>query len=80
LIGLLEDKLRYVPAVEEVRIEVLDRTRKSLQQAARAMTDLRRDVGWDPKDEDRIWLTLAKAHQRLADLGLSLNRFKEAME
>jgi eukaryotic-like serine/threonine-protein kinase len=80
LIGLLENKLRYVPALQDVREQMLERATKNLDAAARAMTDLRRDIGWNPEDEGHNWRSLARAHQRLGDLSLSLNRFKDAME
>jgi eukaryotic-like serine/threonine-protein kinase len=80
LLSLLEDKLRYVPALEEVRKEVLDRTIANLDAAARSMTSLRKEIGWDPKAEENNWKSLARAHQRLAELSLSNNRFKDALE
>ncbi|MFI5259426.1 MAG: protein kinase [Candidatus Limnocylindrales bacterium] len=80
LIVLLEGKLRYVPALQNERGEVLDKAIKSLSGAAEAMTDLRRDVGWDAKDEELNWLSLAKARQRLGDLYLTFRRLGDAME
>ena len=80
LLSSLEDKLRYVPALEDLRKEVLDRTIANLDDAAQAMTGLRKDIGWDPKAEDNNWRSLARAHQRLAELSLTNNRFKDAME
>ena len=80
LLSTLEDKLRYVPALEDLRKEVLDRTIANLDAAAKAMTGLRKDIGWDPKAEDNNWRSLARAHQRLAELSLTNNRFKDGME
>ncbi len=80
LLSSLEDKLRYVPALEDLRKEVLDGTIANLDAAAQAMTSLRKDIGWDPKAEDNNWRSLARAHQRLAELSLTHNRFKDAMD
>ena len=80
LLELLEDKLRYVPALEEVRQAVLDRTIARLDDAAHSMTSLRKEIGWDPQDEENNWKSLARARQRLAELSLSQNRVKDALE
>ncbi len=80
MIQLLEQRLRHVPALQDVREQVLDNAIKNLDAAAKAMTDLRRDIGWDPKSEDLNWRSLARAHQRLGELRLSQGRFKDAME
>ena len=32
------------------------------------MTSLRRDIGWDLKDEEDNWKSWARAHQRLAGI------------
>ena len=80
LLSRLEDELRYVPALENLRKDVLDRTISNLDDAANAMTSLRKDIGWDPTAEDNNWRSLARAHQRLAELSLTQNRYKEAME
>ena len=80
MIQLLEQRLRHVPALQDVREQVLDNATKNLDAAAKAMTDLRRDIGWDPKSEDLNWRSLARAHQRLGELRLSQGRFKDAME
>jgi tetratricopeptide (TPR) repeat protein/tRNA A-37 threonylcarbamoyl transferase component Bud32 len=79
LIQLLEGTLRFVPELQDVRREILAKTAKNLDGAARAMTTLRQDIGWDPKDEIHNWRSLARAHQRLGDLSLSLNQFADAM-
>jgi tetratricopeptide (TPR) repeat protein/tRNA A-37 threonylcarbamoyl transferase component Bud32 len=80
LIQLLEGRLRFVPELQDVRREMLAKTAKNLDGAARAMTALRNDIGWDAKDETRNWRSLARAHQRLGELSLSLNQFADAME
>ena len=56
------------------------RRAKNLEAAARAMTDLRQDIGWGPEDEERNWRSLATARQRLGELRRSQGRFKDAME
>ena len=61
LISLMETRLRHVPALQDVREKILDDTAKSLNDSAQAMTDLRRDIGWDPKNEDLNWRSLARA-------------------
>jgi eukaryotic-like serine/threonine-protein kinase len=80
MISLLEERLRHVPALQDVREQVLDNAVKNLDAAAKAMADLRRDIGWDPKNEDLNWRSLARAHQRLGDSRLAQGRFKDAME
>ena len=80
MIDLLEKRLRHVPALQDVREQVLDSAVKNLDAAAKAMADLRRDIGWDPKNEDLNWRSLAQAHQRLGNSRLAQGRFKEAME
>ena len=44
--------LRDVPAIQKVREQILDKAIERLSATAEAMTDLRRDVEWDPKDEE----------------------------
>ena len=44
------------------------------------MTNLRRDVDWDPKDEENNWRSLARAYQAQAVVSLSRNQFADAME
>ncbi len=80
ILSSLEGKLRYLPALEDVRKEVLDQTIANLDAAAQSMTSLRKDIGWDPKAEENNWKSLARAHQRLAELSLTNNRFKDALE
>ena len=79
LIILLERKLRYVPEIQDVREKILDTACKRLEAAARAMTDLRRDVEWNPQDEEYNWRSLAQAHQALGNQNLSRNQVNEAM-
>ena len=79
-IGILEDKLRYVPDLEEVREQMLTGAIKNLDNSVRAMTSLRNVIGWDPKDEEKNWRSLARARQRLGDVSLRLNRITAAME
>jgi eukaryotic-like serine/threonine-protein kinase len=80
MITLLEQRLRHVPALQDVREKMLDDAVKNLDAAAQAMTDLRRDIGWDPKNEDLNWRSLARARQRLGESRLAQGRFKDAME
>ena len=79
LIMLLERKLRYVPAIQDDRQQLLDTARQRLEGAATAMTDMRRDVEWNPEDEERNWRSLARAHQALGQQNLSRNKVSEAM-
>ena len=79
LIGLLEGKLRHVPAIQDEREQILDKAVNRLEGAARAMTNLRRDVKWGPEDEGRNWRSLAKAHQALGRLSLSRNQLNDVI-
>jgi eukaryotic-like serine/threonine-protein kinase len=79
LILLMERKLRHVPAIQDEREQILDKAAGRLESAALAMTDLRRDVQWGPDDEEHNWRSLARAHQALARLSLSRNKFTDAM-
>ncbi len=56
-----------MPAIQDEREQILDKAITRLEAAAKAMTDLRRDVEWAPEDEERNWRSLARAHQRWAD-------------
>jgi serine/threonine-protein kinase len=80
LIDLLEEKLKFVPALQDTRVKTLEKVTKSLDAAAQSMTDLRRHVPWDPKDEERNWLSLARAHQKLGQQDLAGNRFDAAID
>jgi eukaryotic-like serine/threonine-protein kinase len=80
LIVQLEGNLRHVAALEGVREQMLEKASKNLEAAARAMTDLRHDIGWGPTDEERNWRSLATARQRLGQLRQSQGRLKDAME
>ena len=79
LIILLERDLRHVPRLQGQREQHLDKAVARLEAAARAMTDLRRDVEWAPEDEERNWKSLARARQALGRLSLSRNQVSEAM-
>ncbi len=79
MIDLLRRKLRFVTAIHDEREALLDKASKRLEEAAQAMTNLRRDVDWAPEDEGRNWGTLAKAHQSQGALHLSRNQVKEAL-
>jgi eukaryotic-like serine/threonine-protein kinase len=78
-INVMEHKLRYVPEVQDVREQMLADATKTLDNSIRMMTSLREVVGWDAKDEENNWRTLARARQRLGDFNLSRNRFTEAL-
>jgi tetratricopeptide (TPR) repeat protein len=73
-IRLLEGKLRFVPAIQNEREQLLDKAVARLQAAAQAMTELRRDVEWAPEDEGRNWRSLASAHFAMGRLSLSRNQ------
>ncbi len=62
---LMERKLRFVPAIQDLREQILEAAIKRLEAAARAMTDLRRVVEWAPEDEGHNWRSLARAHHTL---------------
>ncbi len=79
LIRLLREKLRFVPGIEDVRAEFLDKATKGLETAAQAMTGIREQVGWDPDDEENNWRQVARAYQALGDQNLELNRIEDAM-
>jgi hypothetical protein len=80
ILGLLEDKLRFVPALQEVREKTLDLSTTSLESAAASMNTLRTEIGWPPVDEELNRRTLARAYQRLGELSLSRNQLAEAIE
>ena len=79
LIVLLERKLRFVPAIQDVREQILDKASERLEAAARAMTELRRVVKWAPEDEEHNWRSLARAHTTRGRLSLSRNQLPAAM-
>ena len=62
LIVQLEGNLRHVAALEGVREQMLEKASKNLEAAARAMTDLRHDIGWGPADEERNWALARNGH------------------
>jgi tetratricopeptide (TPR) repeat protein len=78
-IRLLEGKLRFVPAIQNEREQLLDKAVARLGGAAEAMTDLRREVEWAPEDEERNWRSLASAHHALGRVNLSRNQVTDAM-
>jgi eukaryotic-like serine/threonine-protein kinase len=79
LVRLLDGKLRDVPVIENEREPMLDKAITRLKDAARAMTDLRRDVEWAPEDEGHNWRSLARAHQAQARVSVSRNKVSEAV-
>lgn len=79
LVRLLDGKLRDAPAIQNEREQLLDTAIARLKDAARAMTDLRRDVAWAPEDETKNWQWLARAHQAQARVSLARNRVDDAM-
>jgi tetratricopeptide (TPR) repeat protein len=79
LIRLLEGKLRFVPAIQDVREQILDKAVAGLGAAAQAMTALRREVEWTPEDEAHNWRSLARAHHMLGLANLSHNQLADAM-
>ena len=80
LILLLRGKLRDVPAIENVREELFTKAIERLTAVAKAMDDVRRDVEWNPSDEEKNWRSLARAYQAQALVSLSRAKFAEAME
>ena len=78
LILLLEGTLRHAPAIQNEREQLLDKAVNRLEGAARAMTNLRRDVEWGAEDEGKNWRSLARGHQALGRLSLSRNQLKIA--
>jgi serine/threonine-protein kinase len=79
LVKLLADDLRYVPEIQQFREQGMDKAALSLEAAARAMTELRRDVAWSSEDEEKNWRSLAAAYQRLGELNIARNQIKEAL-
>jgi eukaryotic-like serine/threonine-protein kinase len=80
MMDLLEGRLRHVPELQDVRGQVLDTALKNLDSAAQAMDDLKkRNIVWDPKDEENNLRTLARASQRMGENCLSQNRITDAM-
>jgi serine/threonine-protein kinase len=79
LIRLLEGRLRFAPAIQDDREQLLDKAVARLGAGAHAMTDLRRVVEWAPEDEGRNWRSLASAHYALGRLSLSRNQVPDAM-
>ncbi|MGO9921245.1 MAG: protein kinase domain-containing protein, partial [Isosphaeraceae bacterium] len=79
LIGLIDRQLRFVPAIQDVREQILDKASERLEAAAQAMTDLRRVVKWAPEDEERNWRSLARARSTRGRLLLSRNQVPDAM-
>jgi eukaryotic-like serine/threonine-protein kinase len=80
MIKLLHTKLKDVPQLENERGEFLDKATRSLEASALAMTDIRKDVGWDPADEEHNWRSLAQAYQALGDQNRDINRFEDALK
>ncbi len=78
LIRVLEGKLRFVPAIQNERKQLLDKAVAQLGAAAQAMTDLRREVEWGPEDEGRSWRSLASVYNALGRLSLSRNQVTDA--
>ncbi len=66
LIVLFTRTLRDVPAIQNVREKTLDETIKRLSDAVKVMSDVRRAVDWDPKNEENNWRSLARAYQAQA--------------
>jgi eukaryotic-like serine/threonine-protein kinase len=79
LVLLFDGKLKYVSEIQNEREQFLDKAMIRLKDAARVMTDLRRDVDWAPEDEARNWRSLARAHQSLARVSLSRNKVDDGM-
>ncbi len=79
LITLMGSKLRFVPAIQDEREQIVDNAKKRLEAGVRAMTDLRRDVEWAPEDEGHNWRSLARAHQALGRLSLMRNQVTDGM-
>jgi serine/threonine-protein kinase len=80
LVKLLDGDLRYVPEIQQSREQLIDKAVKRLTDAAKAMTDLRRDVDWDPKDEVNNWKSLARSYQAQARVSISRNKIQDAIK
>ncbi len=80
LIVLLERKLRFVPAIQNEREQILDKAITRLEGAAQAMTNLRPRRGMGPQGRERHnWRSLARAHRTRGDVSLSRNQLADAM-
>jgi tetratricopeptide (TPR) repeat protein len=79
LIALVTRQQRFVSTIQNEREQFLDKAVTRLEAAALAMTNLRRDVAWNPEDEVRNRRTLARAHQARGDVSLSRNQVTDAM-
>jgi tetratricopeptide (TPR) repeat protein len=80
LVRLLDGKLRYVPIIQNEREQLIDKATTRLVAAAKAMTDLRRDVEWAPEDEVHNWKSLARAYQAAARVNLARKKVDDAMK
>jgi eukaryotic-like serine/threonine-protein kinase len=80
LIEFLEDRLRHVPGLKEVREKMLDIAALSLESAVGRMTDLRPKLEFSAADEELSLRSLARAHQRIGELRLARNQFAEVMK
>ncbi len=80
VIEYIDNRLRYLPDLQDVRGHLLEKAKLSLDAAISAMTDLRRDVEWDKDDEEINWRTLAGAHQRLGELDVTQNRVQDGIK
>jgi eukaryotic-like serine/threonine-protein kinase len=79
LVRVLNGPWKDVPAIQKDRERLLEDGFVKLRAALEAMTNLRRDVEWAPEDERHNWRSLAKAHQALARVNLTRNKFDDAM-
>jgi serine/threonine-protein kinase len=79
LMNLVQRKLRFVPAIQGERDQILDKAVKRVNSAAQAMTDLRRDLEGYLEDDGRSSRSLARACHARGMLSLSRNRVTDAM-
>ena len=76
----LEDKWRNVPALTEVRRDVLGLAIRILESAASTMTALRTEIGWPAEDEELNWRSVGLAHQRIGEVRMADNQLAEAQK
>jgi tetratricopeptide (TPR) repeat protein len=79
IVRLFEGELRFVPAIQNLREQMLNKMVARLKEAAEAMTKLRLDAESDPEDEGHNWRVLASARHALGRLSLSRNQVTDAM-
>ena len=72
-------KLRYVPAIQNEREQLLDKAIARLEAAAQAMTDLRRDVELGPRGRGTQLAVAGQGSPGAGRVSLSRNQVHDAM-